>query len=506
MSDDSPPGDARPGRPNLPPSRLSRHALWLVALALLVPQLIGSAFNIWYNLAHIEPLLSAAQRALFARSILIYNLAVYPPLTVLCLWIVFALHRPLKRILRGETVPEAQLVKARCRTINLPWLTQAVSAIGWLGCIPFFLLTLRGGAEALDPRIYWHLPISFFISACIAITQAFFAIELLSQRVLFPLFFKGVCPAGTPGACALSLRGRGLMWAISAGICPILSLLLLILAPGDDKSSTAWFALSVAGLSIAFGLVTVLLLGRLVTEPVDALREAAQDVTKGRRDVCVPLLRADEFGPLIEDFNHMVVVLCEKEDLLQEAQDEILERLAQAAEFRDHDTGDHTARVGKMAALLAKELSFEAGRSETLLRAAPLHDVGKIGIPDDILLKPGRLTPEELAIMQTHTTIGARLLSDGNSALMGMAQLIAHAHHEKWNGSGYPRGLSRHEIPIEGCIVSVVDVFDALTHARPYKKAWPVADALQEIEKLSGSHFCPEVARAFLRLSHQSLL
>jgi putative nucleotidyltransferase with HDIG domain len=314
------------------------------------------------------------------------------------------------------------------------------------------------------------------------------------------LFFTDCCPAETPGACALSLRGRGAMWAISAAICPILSLLLLILAPASDKTDTAWFALSVAGMSIVFGLVTVLLLGRLVAEPVDALRQAAQDVTDGRRDVCVSLKRADEFGPLIEDFNHMVVVLRDKEFLLQEAQDEILERLAQAAEFRDHDTGDHTVRVGKTAALLAKELGFEGARVETLLRAAPLHDVGKIGIPDHILLKPGKLTPEELTIMQSHTTIGARLLSDGNSELMGMAQIIAHSHHERWDGSGYPRGLKRDEIPIEGCIVSVVDVFDALTHARPYKKAWTISDALQEIEKLSGGHFCPDVVKAFLRL------
>lgn len=478
----------------------ARGALWLVALALIIPQLIGSAFNIWYNLTHIEPLLSPSQLALFSRVVLIYNLAVYPPLTLWCLMVVLGLRPTLRRVLRDEIVPEAELAKARCAAINLPWKTQAICALGWLGCVPVFIITLKTSPEVLDPRLFWHLPISFFISACIAITQAFFAIELISQRLLFPLFFSDSCPAGTPGACALTLRGRGLMWAISAGVCPILSLLLLILAPHSDAASTLWFATSVAGMSIAFGLITVLLLGRLVTEPVDALRRAAQAVAQGEREVCVPLLRADEFGPLISDFNNMVVVLRDKEFLLQEAQDEILERLAQAAEFRDHDTGDHTVRVGKMAARLAAELGFEKARVEVLLRAAPLHDVGKIGIPDDILLKPGKLTPEELAVMQTHTTIGARLLSDGNSALMGMAQIIAHAHHERWDGSGYPCGLQREKIPIEGCIVSVVDVYDALTHARPYKKAWPVPEALREIEKLSGRHFCPDVVNAFLRL------
>lgn len=483
-----------------------RYALLFIVFALLVPQLIGSTFNIWYNLTHIEPLLAPAQHAVFQRTVLVYNVAVYPPFASLCLWIVLGLRGPLKKALSGESIAQNTLLWARRRTVNLPWLTQAVSAVGWLGCIPIFLLALRSTPDIVDSRLYWHLPISFIISAFIAITQAFFAIELICQRLLFPVFFHDAPPCDTPGACGLSLRGRGFMWVVSIGICPILSLLLLMLAPQSSGTATAWFAISVAGISIAFGLITVWLVSLLVVEPVEALREAAQAVTEGRRDVHIPLLRADEFGPLIDDFNNMVIVLREKEHLLQEAEDEILERLAQAAEFRDHDTGDHTQRVGKMAAFLAQQLGMEAARVELIRRAAPLHDVGKIGIPDHILLKPGKLTDEELVIMKSHTTIGARLLADGSSELMSMAQIIAHAHHEKWDGSGYPQGIQKYDIPVEGCIVSVVDVFDALTHARPYKKAWTVPDALLEIEKLSSRHFSPDIVRAFLRMQHNAML
>jgi putative two-component system response regulator len=191
---------------------------------------------------------------------------------------------------------------------------------------------------------------------------------------------------------------------------------------------------------------------------------------------------------------------------LEKSQSEVLNRLAQAAEFRDDDTGQHTYRVGGTAARLAEELRQESELVDLIRRAAPLHDVGKIGIPDAILLKPGKLTAEEFDIMKTHTTIGAALLAEGQSPLVQMAQSISLTHHEKWNGSGYPHGLSGEAIPIEGRILAVVDVFDALTHERPYKKAWPVEEALTEIAQQSGRHFDPQIVTAFLALPHQTLL
>ena len=182
---------------------------------------------------------------------------------------------------------------------------------------------------------------------------------------------------------------------------------------------------------------------------------------------------------------------------LDESQIEILERLAQAAEFRDDDTGQHTQRVGYLAGLLAQRMGIDKSTVDLLRKTAPLHDVGKIGISDLILLKPGKLSPEEFEVMKSHTTIGASLLKGGRSKLVQMAQAIALSHHERWSGGGYPRGLVAGQIPIEGRIVAVVDVFDALTHERPYKQAWPVERAIEEIRSQSGRQFDPEVVAAF---------
>jgi putative two-component system response regulator len=185
---------------------------------------------------------------------------------------------------------------------------------------------------------------------------------------------------------------------------------------------------------------------------------------------------------------------------LEESQLEILERLAQAAEFRDDDTGQHTRRVGEMAGLLAQTLELPKEQIEVIRRAAPLHDVGKIGIPDTILLKPGKLTEEEFEIIKSHAAIGARLLAGGHSSFVRTAEIIALNHHERWDGNGYPQRLKEEEIPIEGRIVAITDVFDALTHERPYKKAWPVEEAREEIERQSGKQFDPRVVEAFLKV------
>jgi putative two-component system response regulator len=196
----------------------------------------------------------------------------------------------------------------------------------------------------------------------------------------------------------------------------------------------------------------------------------------------------------------------ERTTQLAQSQMEVLTRLARAAEFRDDDTGQHTQRVGQTAALLCQQLRLPAEQVELVRQAAPLHDVGKIGISDLILLKPGKLTNEEFATMKTHAAIGAALLSGGNSELVQIAERIAGTHHERWDGRGYPQGLSSESIPIEGRILAIADVFDALTHERPYKNAWPVEEAVAEIARQSGSQFDPQVVEAFLALPHDDLL
>lgn len=191
---------------------------------------------------------------------------------------------------------------------------------------------------------------------------------------------------------------------------------------------------------------------------------------------------------------------------LAQSQIEILSRLARAAEYRDDDTGQHTQRVAHTATLLAQSLGLPMEQVELIHQAAPLHDVGKIAISDLILLKPGKLTDEEFDMMKTHSPIGAAMLSNGHSEVVQMAECIAGAHHERWDGRGYPQQLSGEQIPLEGRIIAVADVFDALTHERPYKKAWSVAETVTEIARQSGKQFDPQVVEAFLKLTHEDLV
>src|SRR5437762_2990969 len=189
----------------------------------------------------------------------------------------------------------------------------------------------------------------------------------------------------------------------------------------------------------------------------------------------------------------------ERTRALEEAQIEIIERLAMAAEFRDDNTGQHTQRVGQMSALLARQLGLPDTQVTLIRRAAALHDVGKIGVPDTILMKIGKLTPEEFDVVKTHTAIGARILSGGKFPLLRLAEEIAFTHHERWDGEGYAH-ISGTDIALAGRIVAVADVFDALTQQRPYKPAWPVGDAIAEIGRQRGRQFDPDVVDAFMRV------
>nr|WP_315427157.1 HD domain-containing phosphohydrolase [uncultured Albidiferax sp.] len=176
---------------------------------------------------------------------------------------------------------------------------------------------------------------------------------------------------------------------------------------------------------------------------------------------------------------------------------QVVHRLGRAAEYRDNETGLHTIRMSHYAARLAHSLGWSATDCELLLHASPMHDVGKIGIPDAVLLKPGKFELHEWEIMKTHAEIGAHILDDSDSDLLQLASTIARSHHEKWDGSGYPRGLAGEAIPLAGRIVAVADVFDALTSRRPYKEAWPVEEAVQQIRDGAGSHFDPMVVAHF---------
>ncbi len=191
---------------------------------------------------------------------------------------------------------------------------------------------------------------------------------------------------------------------------------------------------------------------------------------------------------------------------LAEAQEEILKRLALAAEYRDDVTGRHAERVGVLSSLIAETLGLHREEVKLLRQAAPLHDVGKIGIPDAILMKAGKLTPAEFEVMKSHTEIGARILSGSRFPLLQMARDIAQFHHERWDGRGYNPGTGGDLIPLVGRIVAVADAFDTLTHERPYKPAAPLDYALSIILGDRGSHFDPRVVDAFFQVVREGRL
>lgn len=196
----------------------------------------------------------------------------------------------------------------------------------------------------------------------------------------------------------------------------------------------------------------------------------------------------------------------EKTRKFESAHVEMLVRLAKAAEYRDDDTGEHVWRVAQLSSLIAESIGLPKVKSQLLLRAARLHDVGKLGIPDGILLKAGQLSPAEYEVIKDHTNFGFQLLSGSDSPLIQMAASIALSHHEHWDGTGYPQGLRGEDIPIEGRILALADAFDAITHDRAHRRARTIDEAVIEIKEQSGKQFDPNIVNAFLELHLRSNL
>ena len=238
-------------------------------------------------------------------------------------------------------------------------------------------------------------------------------------------------------------------------------------------------------------------------------KDATEDEVKGFELGCVDYITKPISAPQVQarvrthlalhDQNRRLEAEVRERTLeLQDSRLQIIQRLGRAAEYRDNETGMHVIRMSRFSQIIALELGFPEADAELLLQAAPMHDVGKIGIPDRILLKPAKLDPDEWAIMRLHPEIGAGIIGLHSSALLKLAGVVAHTHHEKWDGSGYPQGLAGEAIPLASRVVAVADVFDALTSQRPYKAAWTLEAAVTFIKEQAGLHFDPRIVEAFL--------
>lgn len=251
---------------------------------------------------------------------------------------------------------------------------------------------------------------------------------------------------------------------------------------------------------LPLGILSAAAIAFLVARPTAPVIAATAVVLAGAAALGGWLLGEERRAELQREIENRTSDLKRALSELEIAQAETVRRLSMAVEFRDEDTGAHIERIGRFSALLAERLHLERDFCERLSHAAPLHDVGKVAIPDAILLKPGPLTPQERAIVETHTEEGHRLLRGSSSSILDLAATIALSHHEKWDGSGYPRGLTGETIPIEGRIVAIADVFDALTSDRVYRKAFSIEEAVTMMSAQRGRHFDPTLLDAFLEV------
>ncbi len=306
--------------------------LWIGLLA-LGSQVVGSLFNIVYNLLHIQPLLSPPQQVAFIKAVQQINFGVYPVGAVVVAFLLASLDKVYQRCRAGLEVPPDRLLQAQRRTVNLGWHLVLVALPCWLICIPWLLMSLPG---AVDNRVVVHLPVSITVAALISQALMLLGVEQFSLRTLFPVLFQHDSPTQLANTYPLSIRGRALLLWATGGLAPILSLLLLILAPHPDLPHNQLFAAGVATVSILLGLFSAALVGHLIEQPVVALRQASHQLALGDLSVRVDLLRADDFGPLIEEFNAMVVGMKEKARLKATFGRHVGEATAQMILARDH--------------------------------------------------------------------------------------------------------------------------------------------------------------------------
>jgi len=401
-------------------ARRARYGLLLTALAPVIPQILGSAFNIWYNATVIEPLLTPALRQRFFHTVIIYNGAVYPIGIFLWLRRIFLFRRMTHRLRTTSPTdqpPVQELTRVRRRLIHLPWFASAICGVAWFLCIPVFLSELLRVQNPLDPRLVWHLPISFCVSGFIAVTQSFFLVELASQWGLFPIFFRDARADRTPNIFTLSLRGRAIMWAISASICPIASLLLLTFAPPSPAINAGWFAVFVGGIGILFGIFTALMMSWLVAKPIDQLRIAADAVSRGNLDVDIRSAgagRADEFGRLLSEFEAMVGELREKEKLRRTFGLHVGRRAAEQILARDPGL---SGREEEIAVMFVDMRSWTARAS-----VSPPADV--VEIMNDFFRVTVRVVEEK------HRGMVNKYLGDGFMAIFGAGESNCNYAHD----------------------------------------------------------------------------
>lgn len=388
-----------------------RYGLIVVVLSPVIANLIGSVFNILYNLWQIEPLLSERQMACFSSCWQWFNLFVYPLALFLFMIPIYQLRPIHWALIEGRAVQDDVLRISQRRVVNLPWWFLAVASAGWLSCIPVFPLALASLDEPLSSNVVVHLTTSFLIASLIAVTHSFFAVELVIQQTLFPVFFQTGTPAKIAGTAPMTISQRGLMWSLSAVVSPVLALVLLILVPDATKSAPT-FAVVVAAVAVSFGMATSWLLGRLVASPILELKRAATAVASGDFTVRIKTLRADEFGLLINQFNSMIAGLAERERLQatfgRHVGREAAKQILAAQEGLDlENTSRGLGGTKQMISVMFVDVRNFTAQSS----AAPV---------DDVIAGLNLMFGEAVMIVERHGGMINKFLGDGFMAIFGI--------------------------------------------------------------------------------------
>jgi putative two-component system response regulator len=301
----------------------------------------------------------------------------------------------------------------------------------------------------------------------------------------------------------LCLEASTCMGALAAVASGTVGLVLLDVGLGDEDGLDVLRRLRAASQDVPVVVVSgdesVGALARALSEGAHAYLTKPVRAADLRAHVLSALLQHESIRRVQSAHDETRRQLAEVEAMLDRIPRQFTERLVLLSRFRDDETGSHVVRIGKYAEAMSRALRFDEARARLVGLAATMHDIGKIAIPDSILRKPGRLTEEEFRIIKTHTTVGAQMLSGTDVPLLSLASKVALGHHERWDGAGYPDGRRGEETPIEARLVGIVDVYDALSHARVYKPSWPEADVLRHFEEQRGRQFDPSLVDVFLR-------
>ena len=403
--------------------------------------------------------------------------------------------------------------------INLPFLYSAVSSLGWILSFALEFGCLLVAKYVYHIKIAEIAAVSFMhiFQECICIfTLSFFILDLLHRKVILPKLF----PEGNLSKYHItakpSVRFLVNMFYLSAGIFPIFYLTssyITVIRNNNLEYRPVVFILLF--FIIAMGLVILYTFCDYFTSPIRKLKEGTQKIKEGDYTHHVDIVSNDDFGELADAFNEMASTLEEKNQKIHAIQNSIIKGMAVMVESRDNSTGGHINRTSDCVRVFVEKLSMTEQYSEygkdfwkALIKAAPMHDLGKIAVDDAVLRKPGRFTDEEYEIMKRHSSEGARIVEHVLSqvddlSFKKIAINVAHYHHEKWNGTGYPEKIAKEEIPFEARVMALADVFDALVSKRCYKESFSYDKAFQIIEESLGTHFDPNLGQLFIECRPQ---